>query len=451
MRHAPYLAALLTLSTALGASAADAELKFEKYKLPNGLTVILSEDHRLPQVAVNVWYHVGAANQAPHQSGFAHLFEHMMFSGARDLPKPPIQLLESVGVSTSAMNGTTDYDRTNYFEVVPSQYLPLALWMESERMGFLLDTLDAKKLQIQRDVVSNERRQRFENRPYGPAAIKLCDLLYPKPHPYHGCVIGEIGDIQAASLEDVRAFFRTYYVPSNASISIVGDFDPKTARALLEKYFNTLPSPGPVLAPLAPYLPDLGVQRETLEDARAAVPRVVLAWRGTRPYAEDDVVGDLLSLVLGQGKTSRLYRGLVQTQQIAGDVSASNSSLRLGGYFEVAATALKGHSADQVRESALKIVRELRDHGPRPEELERARRQLLAMRLRQMERIGGFGGKADLLNELEMYTGDPGSLPHLLEEIRKTTPADLQAFAKKYLVEDQRLELTVVPPAEAKP
>jgi zinc protease len=424
------------------------ELIFEKYQLPNGLTVILSEDHRLPQVAVNVWYHVGAANQVPHRSGFAHLFEHMMFSGAKHLPKPPIQLLESVGVSTSAMNGTTDFDRTNYFEVVPSQYLPLALWMESERMGFLLDTLDAKKLQIQREVVSNERRQRYENRPYGPSQIELCDLLYPKPHPYYGCVIGEISEIQNASLDDVRDFFRTFYNPSNASISIVGDFDPKTARELMQKYFGTLPAGPPVMAPVAPLMPSLGVLKKQLEDPRAAVPRVTLAWRGTKPYSADDTAGDMLSYILGQGHTSRLYRNLVQTQQIAGEVYSSNNSLRLGGYFTVVATALKGHSSDSLRESMLKIVRDIRDHGPTPQEVERARHQLLAARLRQMERIGGFGGKADLLNELEMYTGDPGSLPKYLAEIRKIRPVDIQNFAKRYLLEDQRLELTVIPQKE---
>jgi zinc protease len=427
------------------APSSEPTLPFERIQLKNGLTVLLSEDHRLPQVAVNVWYHVGAANQGPGQSGFAHLFEHMMFSGAKHLPKPPLQMLEAVGVPTSAANGTTDFDRTNYFEVVPTQQLPLALWIESERMGFLLDTLDEHKLQIQRDVVSNERRQRYENRPYGQASIRLCNLLFPNDHPYHACVIGEIGEIQAAKLESVRDFFRAYYRPSNASLAIVGDFDPKVAKELVTRYFETLPSGAPIPAPKVTVAPINGVVSETLTDTHAVVPQAIIAWHGTRPYAEDDMAGDVLSLVLGSGRTSRLYKTLVLEQQIAADVSANNPSLRLGGYFAVGATAVMGHTWQELREECLRQVREVREHGITAQELARARRQLLAMKLKQMERIGGFGGKADLLNELEMYVGDPGFLPQYLERVRKVTAEDVQKFAQKYLVEDHRVELSVVP------
>src|SRR4051812_34013669 len=201
--------AFLVLALALPGAAAEPELKFEKYQLDNGLTVLLSEDHRLPQVAVDLWYHVGAANQTPGHSGFAHLFEHMMFSGSKHVQPSPIQALEKIGASQ--FNGTTNWDRTNYFEVVPSNELPAALWIEADRMGYLLDTLDDQKLKIQRDVVSNEKRQNPENRPYGMAQQRLCDLLFPKPHPYYECVIGDISDIQAAQAEDVRDFFRQYY------------------------------------------------------------------------------------------------------------------------------------------------------------------------------------------------------------------------------------------------
>ena len=233
------IAAMSFLALVFAARASDPEIKFQKYQLPNGLTVILSEDHRLPQIAVDVWYHVGAANQTPGKSGFAHLFEHMMFSGSKHVQPSPIQVLEAVGASR--LNGTTNFDRTNYFEVVPANQLAVALWVESDRMGYLLDTLDEKKLKVQRDVVSNEKRQNYDNRPYGPSGLRICDLLFPKPHPYYECVIGDIADIQAASVEDVRQFFRTWYGPQNASLAIVGDFDPKAARDLVRKYFGSIP------------------------------------------------------------------------------------------------------------------------------------------------------------------------------------------------------------------
>src|SRR5713226_7072166 len=220
-------------------AVSDPEIKFEKYKLPNGLTVLLSEDHRLPQVAVDIWYHVGAANQTPGHSGFAHLFEHMMFSGSKHVQPDMHAVMAAVGVSN--YNGSTNFDRTNYYEVVPSNTLGTALWMEADRMGYLLDTLDEQKLKIQRDVVSNEKRQNVENRPYGMAQQRLCDLLFPKPHPYYECVIGDIADVQAATVDDLRAFFRQFYGPDNASLAIVGDFDSKMAHGLVEKYFGSIP------------------------------------------------------------------------------------------------------------------------------------------------------------------------------------------------------------------
>src|SRR6266849_8753152 len=220
----------LVVCLVAGASvyATEPSISFEKYQLANGLPVILSEDHRLPQVAVDIWYHVGAANQTLGHSGFAHLFEHLMFSGSRHLPSHFLKVMEAIGASQE--NGTTGFDRTNYFEVVPADKLPVALWVESDRMGYLLDTLDEQKLKIQRDVVSNEKRQNVENRPYGLSQQRLCDLLFPKPHPYYECVIGDIAEIQAASLEEVRAFFRRYYGPNNAALALVGDFDAKVAK-----------------------------------------------------------------------------------------------------------------------------------------------------------------------------------------------------------------------------
>src|ERR1700677_2862748 len=254
---------LAQLVLAAQIAAHDPSVPFEKYQLPNGLTVILSEDHRLPQVAVDIWYHVGAANQVPGKSGFAHLFEHMMFSGAKHIGPAPFQVLESIGTAGGAMaNGTTSEDRTNYFEVVPSAELPTALWLESDRMAFLLDTLDEKKLDVQRNVVSNERRQSYENRPYGTAELRVCDIFFPKPHPYYDCVIGTIAEIQSASMDDLKGFFRQYYAPSNASLTIVGNFDPAQVKQIIEKSFGPIPPQAKVERPSLPQPQLSGVLRE---------------------------------------------------------------------------------------------------------------------------------------------------------------------------------------------
>jgi len=228
------IAAICSLTLAFAARATDPAIKFEKYKLPNGLTVILSEDHRLPQVAVDIWYHVGAANQTPGRSGFAHLFEHMMFSGSKHVQPSPWQVLESVGAS--GVNGTTDFDRTNYFEVVPSNQLAAALWIESDRMGYLIDAMSPKTVDAQRDVVKNERRQSYENAPYGMASIEIAQMLYPKGHPYSWPTIGYMEDLTAASYDDVVHFFETYYQPSNASLVVAGDIDTARAKASVEKW-----------------------------------------------------------------------------------------------------------------------------------------------------------------------------------------------------------------------
>ena len=437
------LGALGALAVPLDARAADPAIKFEKYELGNGLTVILSEDHRLPQVAVDVWYHVGAANQTPGHSGFAHLFEHMMFSGSRHVQPSPIQTLEAIGAT--GLNGTTNFDRTNYFEVVPSNQLAAALWVESDRMGYLLDTLDDQKLKIQRDVVSNEKRQNYENRPYGQAGLRLCDLLFPKPHPYYECVIGDISDIQQASAEDVRQFFRNFYGPQNASLAIVGDFDPRVAKELVEKYFGAIPR-GPMVKPPQIPQPDLkGVIKETVEDKLAELPRMILAWKGVRQFTDEEPAGDILADVLGTGRTSRLYRSLVFDKHLASGVSASDATLGLGGWFQITVTAANGHTIAEMLPVVEQIVSDLQANGPTTEEVERAKRNIVAGRLRTMERIGGFGGKADLLNMYETFLGDPGYLPRDIARYRAVTPQAVQAFARQFLVPDKRIELDIVP------
>jgi len=437
------IAAISSLALAFAARASDPEIKFEKYQLPNGLTVILSEDHRLPQVAVDVWYHVGAANQTPGKSGFAHLFEHMMFSGSKHVQPSPIQVLEAVGAS--GLNGTTNFDRTNYFEVVPSNQLGAALWVESDRMGYLLDTLDEQKLKVQRDVVSNEKRQNYDNRPYGPAGLRLCDLLFPKPHPYYECVIGDIEEIQAASLEDLRQFFRTWYGPQNASLAIVGDFDPKVARDLVDKYFAPIPG-GAGLKPQDVPQPAIGRRiQETIEDKLAEVPRLILAWKSVRQYTDEEPAGDVLSDVLGTGRTSRLYKRLVFEKHLASGVSASNATVGLAGWFQITVTASRGHTLDEIRPVVEEILVGIQQQGATAQEVERAKRNIIANRLRTVERIGGFGGKADLLNNYQVFLGDPGYLPRDIARYRAVTPQSVQAFATKFLVPNERIELDVVP------
>ena len=433
---------ILIAALALGAvqaRAADPEVKFEKYRLQNGLTIILSEDHRLPQVAVNVWYHVGAANQTPSRSGFAHLFEHMMFSGSKHANDPD-SILEEIGAS--GRNGSTNFDRTNYYETVPSNELPTALWLESDRMGFLLPTLDEQKLKIQRDVVSNEYRQRIENVPYGPTQQRVCDLLYPLPHPYYECVIGVIAEIQAATLEDVRDFFRRFYGPNNASLVLVGDFDPAVAKRLIDKYFSPIPRGPEVKRPEVKAPPIASVVKETIEDKLAQLPRIEMVWNGVKPFSDDEPAGDVLTDVLAGGKTSRLYQRLILDKQAASNVDSSNPSLGLRGWVEVGATAAPGHTPDELRSLIQQELDDVKRNGVSKEEVERAKFKIIAGQLRALER---GSARADILNQYEMWLGDPGFLPRDLARYRAVTPQSVQAFARKYLPDDRRLELITMP------
>jgi predicted Zn-dependent peptidase len=431
-------------------SGADPQIPFEKYQLPNGLTVILSEDHRLPQVAIDVWYHVGAANQVLGKSGFAHLFEHMMFSGAKHIGPEPFKVLEGIGTNAGSMaNGTTGEDRTNYFEVVPSRELPTALWLESDRMAFLLDTLDEKKLAVQRDVVSNERRQTYENRPYGTAELRACDLLFPRPHPYYDCVIGTIAEIQSASMDDLKAFFRQFYGPNNASLAIVGNFDPAETKALVERYFGPIPRGPEVIRPDVPQPELTGVVREKLADPVAKIPRLDLLWKGVRAFSDDEAAGDVLAHILGRGKASRLYQDLVFRRQIAAAVEAENAAYGQGGVFSINVVAKEGHSLAEIEPITEGIVTQVREHGVTADEVDRAKRVIVSGMLRSVERLGGFGGKADQLNYYEMRKGDPGYLSQDLARYRAVTPEAVQAFAQKILLPDRRVVLEIEPAPKA--
>src|SRR6266576_766189 len=309
------------------------QLKFEKYKLENGLEVILSEDHRLPMVAVNLWYHVGPANELPGRTGFAHLFEHMMFEGSRHVPgSSHFHYLEAAGASD--INGTTDFDRTNYFETLPSNQLELALWLESDRMGYLYGKLDSERLTNQRDVVRNERHQSTENTPYGLVEEELYHQLFPKDHPYYADVIGSHRDIDAARIDDVRAFFRQYYTPNNASLTITGDIDPAQAKVWVEKYFGSIPA-GPPVPKITATTPPITAEKRAKVTDQVELPRIYMGWITPPIFEPGDAESDLLAQILGGGKSSRLYKKLVYEMQIAQDVQVQNSNLRLGSVLEL--------------------------------------------------------------------------------------------------------------------
>jgi zinc protease len=431
-------------SLLLAASAALPQIPFERYQLPNGLTVILSEDHRAPVVGVDLWYHVGAVNERKGRSGFAHLFEHLMFQGSKHLngdERTVFAMLERNGATN--LNGTTEWDRTNYFETMPAERLELALWLESDRMGFLLDTVDQKKLDTQREVVRNERRQSIENVPYGRAEERLVQLLYPEPNPYFGYVIGSHEDLQRASLDDVREFFRTYYAPDNASLAIVGDFRAAQVKPLVEKYFGPLPRGPKAPEVSAKTLPQTKEIHETLRD-QVQLAKVLFGYVGPAPL-ESPAISPLMR-ILAAGKSSRLYHRLVYEKKIAQDVSASwDPSMQLGGIVEITATVQAGHTPEEVAAALDAEIRALRDAPPSQEELERAKRNLRSGLFAQLENVGGFGGKADQLNYYEMWAHDPGAFASQLEATLAVTPAQVQQVAQRYLQESRRVAITVLP------
>jgi predicted Zn-dependent peptidase len=423
-------------------------IPYEKYKLPNGLEVILARDPKLPVVAVNVWYHVGAYHEQPGRTGFAHLFEHMMFQGSKHVPDDVhIALLEQLGATD--LNGTTNYDRTNYFETVPNNHLATALWLESDRMGFLLDALDEKKLRTQQEVVKNERRQGVETRPYGIANEKLWKALFPAPHPYHGKVIGSMQDLDAATLEDVKAFFRTWYAPSNATLAVVGDFDPKEARPLIEKYFGSLPSgPRPEKPTVAPVKLS-GEQVIRHDETVGTLPMVIFAWHTPAYFAEGDATADVLANALGTGKSSRLYKRLVLEKGLATSVSASQQSLGAQSVFTLEAVARPGVSSDALAKELDAVLEELRRNGISQQELNRARTRFETQMLAGLQSVGGFGGKADALQSYNHYINDPGYLDEDLARYDAVTTDKVRDFARQYLSPTARVVLHAVPAPKA--
>ena len=419
------------------------KLKFEKYKLENGLEVILSEDHRLPMVAVNLWYHVGPANELPGRTGFAHLFEHMMFEGSRHVPgSSHFHYLEAAGASD--INGTTDFDRTNYFETLPSNQLELALWLESDRMGYLPDKLDQANLSNQQDVVRNERRQSVENAPYGIVEEGLFHQLFPKEHPYYAEVIGSHQDIQSAKLEDVRNFFKLYYAPNNASLAIVGDFEPEKARELVQKYFGPLKR-GEDVPRIKAHTPPITAQRRAVIQDNVQLPRVYIGWITSPIFKPGDAEADLAATILGGGKSSRLYKKLVYEKQIAQDVSVNQQSLILGSVFEVQVTAKSGVKPEDLEKAIDAELDAFRKNGPTAEELTRARNVIETRIIAGLETLGGFGGVADRLNSYNHYLGTPDFLAADIGRYENATVESIEAFAQGQLNASQSAVVYGVP------
>ena len=418
------------------------QVPFRQFQLPNGLNVILHQDKTVPVVAVNVWYHVGSANEKPGRTGFAHLFEHLMFEGSKNVPEGQFDiLLEAAGANN---NGSTNNDRTNYVIDLPSNALELALFLESDRMAYLLDAMPPEQVNSQRDVVKNERRQSYENRPYGMASLELDKMLWPANHPYSWPVIGHMEDLTAATQADVQEFFKKYYAPNNASLVIAGDIDLDRTQGLVQKWFSEIPR-GPAVEPVAPPAAVLtGVKRQTLTD-QVSLPRLYLGWLTPRLFAPGDATLDLVSSVLSDGKNSRLYKRLVYDDQIAQDVSAFQSSGALGSSFLIVATARRGHTADELQKAIDEEIDKLRRAPPDAREVQRALNQVEASFYRAMERVGGFGGKADQLNAYYFAGGGPDFFAEDLARYTSLTPADVQAAVVKWLPRDRRIELVVLP------
>jgi zinc protease len=441
MRPSPTLA-LATLALLLAADPAVAQnginIPFERMTLPNGLEIILSPDHTVPQVAVNVWYHVGSKNEVPGRTGFAHMFEHVMFTGSGHVPYGMHdRLTEGVGGNN---NGSTTNDRTNYYEVVPSNYLESALWLESDRMGFLLDKLDEAKFKAQRDIVQNERRQGTDNQPYGRANEILTTALYPESNPYSWPVVGYIADLQKAGVDDVKDFFRTYYAPSNATIAIVGDFDPAQAKTWVTKYFGDLSRGGAITRPKVTPVTLSSEKRLTFED-RVQVPRLYIQWPSAGSDNDDSYALQFLGQILSGPRTARLTKALVYDLQSAAAVSAFNRAAENSGSFGVSITPRPGHTLAEVEATTDSVIAKLKSEGPTAEELAKTSAGLEFAFVSQLQ---SNLGKAEMLNNGMVFHGDPARYKSDYAKLKAVTSDDVKRVANKYLGAG-RVVLSIVP------
>ncbi|HUJ20947.1 MAG TPA: pitrilysin family protein [Bryobacteraceae bacterium] len=420
---------LFALGRLAPAQGADLDIPYQKFVLKNGLTVIVHEDHKAPIVAVNVWYHVGSKNERIGKTGFAHLFEHLMFGGSEHYKRRYIEAMEPIGATD--LNGTTNTDRTNYFEDVPTPALDYTLWLESDRMGHMLGAIDQKTLDLQRGVVQNEKRQ-GENRPYGMSWQLVTQNTYPAGHPYSWTVIGSMDDLNAASMQDVQEWFKTYYGPSNAVIAIAGDIDAKTAREKAEKYFGDIPAGPPIAAQRVWIAKMTGAHREVYQD-RVPQARIYKVWNVPQWGSADADYLRLVSNVLSSGKTSRLYKRLVYDDQIATDVTAYIDERELGSQFGIQATARPGDDLTKVEKAMDEELARFLEAGPNAHEVERVKTEYLAHFIRGAERIGGFGGKSDLLATSEIYGHSPDAYKITLKRVQDATPQDLAGAARRWL------------------
>lgn len=434
------LGAVFSLTSPVpGSAQAKLAIPNEKYTLPNGLQVILHQDRSVPYAGVNMWYHVGSGDERPGRTGFAHLFEHILFMGSENVPEGAFdQLLEAAGANN---NGSTNVDRTNYYESMPSNALPLALYLEADRMGWLLPTMTQAKLDVQRGVVQNERRQRIDNVPYGRAFETILAALYPPSHPYSWPTIGSMADLQAATLEDVSAFFRTYYAPNNATLAIAGDFETDSVKAWVQRYFGDIPR-GPALPP-RPMPAEVKMERDTfvvLED-RVQLPRLYYNWHSAKAFAEDDAALQLLSYVLAGDKNSRLYKRLVYDMQVAQDVSAFQNWNKLAGSFHVVVTPKPGQAPARMAGIVNEEIAKLIQGGITERELARAQN---TTRAGFIDQLASVESKADQLNFYNYFVGTPDFAEQDAMRFDRVTLADVQRVAQAYLTKP-KVVLTVVP------
>jgi zinc protease len=420
---------LVAISAQLVRAQSEIDIPYQKFVLKNGLTLIVHEDHKAPIVAVNIWYHVGSKNEKPGRTGFAHLFEHLMFNGSENFNKDYFEPFERIG--TTDQNGTTNEDRTNYFENIPSSALDVALWMESDRMGHLLGVIDKPRLDEQRGVVQNEKRQ-GENEPYGKVFSVATPNLYPAGHPYSWEVIGSMEDLNAASLDDVKEWFRSYYGAANAIIVIAGDVDVKTAKEKVERYFGDIPSGPPVTKHNVWIAKRTGEHRQQMED-RVPQARIYKFWNVPQWGSADGDYLNLAGQVLSSGKSSRLYKRLVYDDQIATDVQASAYLSEIGGVFFIQASARAGEPLARVEKAIDEELSRFLAEGPAAVELQRVKTQYRARFIRGIERIGGFGGKSDVLAMNQVYAGNPDHYKTRLKRVADATAADLKTAAARWL------------------
>ena len=430
---------------ATGASAGAINIPFETYRLPNGLTVIVAQDHSVPRAAVDVWYHVGSKNEKPGRTGFAHMFEHVMFTGSAHVPYGMHdRYTEGVG---GFNNGSTNNDRTNYYEEVPSNYVETALWMESDRMGFLLDKLDEAKFIAQRDIVQNERRQGIDNQPYGRASEIITSQMLPASDPYSWPIVGYMTDLQHATVDDVKEFFRLYYAPNNATIAIVGDIDPAKVKAWVAKYFTDLPKGAAITRPTIHSATLDDVRRVTFED-RVQVPRLYLAWPTVGQDSEDDKILDVISAILSGPRTARLTKALVYDTPAAASVGAFQSTSENAGTYVIQATPRPGHSLTELEASTDEIIERFKREGPTAEELTKA---TAGTEFGFVSGLESDLSRAELLLRGSVFHGDANYYKQLYAGIKAVTAADVKRVANKYLTAGH-VVLSIVPlgkPGEA--